>query len=81
MKIKIKKKKNYNILKLEKVVPHKPSLLEKKTTPPKFYNDGTLVRAMETAGQFVEDEKFERSFKRKWNWKTFIKRSNYRNSF
>lgn len=43
--------------------PHKPSLLEKKTTPPKFYNDGTLVRAMETAGQFVEDENLREALK------------------
>lgn len=43
---------------------HKPSLLEKETTPPKFYNDGTLVRAMETAGQFVEDENLREALKK-----------------
>ena len=42
---------------------HLPSLLEKKTTPPKYYTDGTLVRAMETAGQFVEDEKLREALK------------------
>ena len=36
--------------------PHEPQLTEKWTTPPKPYNEGTLLRAMETAGKFVEDE-------------------------
>ena len=35
---------------------HEPCLTEKWTTPPKFYNEATLLRAMETAGKFVEDE-------------------------
>ena len=43
---------------------HKSSLLEKETIPPKFYNDGTLVRAMETAGQFVEDENLREALKK-----------------
>ena len=42
---------------------HKPFLLEKKTIPPKYYNDGTLIRAMETAGQFIEDEKLRETLK------------------
>lgn len=36
--------------------PHSPSLLKKTTQPPKYYTEGTLLRAMETAGKFVEDE-------------------------
>ena len=42
---------------------HKPSLLEKKTIPPKYYNDGTLVKAMETAGQLIEDEELIETLK------------------
>ena len=36
--------------------PHEPTLTEKQTTPPKYYTEATLLRAMETAGKFVEDE-------------------------
>ncbi len=36
--------------------PHQPSLVEKQTTPPKPYTEATLLRAMETAGRFVDDE-------------------------
>ncbi len=36
--------------------PHKPSLQEKWTQPPKFYTEATLLRAMETAGKTVEDD-------------------------
>ncbi len=36
--------------------PHTPTLTEKWTTPPKYYTEATLLRAMETAGKFVEDE-------------------------
>ena len=35
---------------------HKPTLTEKMTTPPPYYTEATLLRAMETAGKFVEDE-------------------------
>ena len=35
---------------------HKPTLSQKNTTPPKLYTEATLLRAMETAGKFVEDE-------------------------
>ena len=34
---------------------HEPSLLEKQTTPPKYYTEATLLRAMETAGKLIED--------------------------
>ena len=36
--------------------PHQPQLAEKWTSPPKPYTEATLLRAMETAGKFVEDE-------------------------
>ena len=36
--------------------PHDPSLVEKKTQPPKYYTEATLLRAMETAGKKVDDE-------------------------
>ena len=42
---------------------HTPSLSEKWTTPPKPYTDATLLRAMETAGRFVEDEELRDALK------------------
>ena len=36
--------------------PHQPQLVERWTKPPKPYDDGTLLRAMETAGKLVDDE-------------------------
>ena len=42
---------------------HIPSLTEKWTTPPKFYTEATLLRAMETAGKFVEDEQLRAALK------------------
>lgn len=36
--------------------PHEPRLIEKKTSPPKYYTEATLLTAMETAGKVVEDE-------------------------
>ena len=36
--------------------PHKPSLQEKQTQPPKPYTEATLLRAMETAGKQVDDD-------------------------
>ncbi len=43
--------------------PHVPSLTEKWTTPPKFYTEATLLRAMETAGKFVENEELRAALK------------------
>ena len=43
--------------------PHEPSLLEKWTTPPKLYTEATLLRAMETAGKFVEQEELSDALK------------------
>ncbi|MCC8145630.1 MAG: DNA topoisomerase 3 [Bacteroidales bacterium] len=36
--------------------PHFPSLNEKWTQPPKYYTEASLLRSMETAGKFIEDE-------------------------
>ncbi len=43
--------------------PHKPSLLKKTTQPPKYYTEGTLLRAMETAGKFVDDDELRDAMK------------------
>lgn len=43
--------------------PHTPTLTEKSTTPPKYYTEATLLRAMETAGKFVEDETLRTALK------------------
>lgn len=43
--------------------PHTPTLTEKWTTPPKYYTEATLLRAMETAGKFVDDETLRAALK------------------
>ncbi len=43
--------------------PHAPTLSEKYTTPPKFYTEATLLRAMETAGKFVDNEELRAALK------------------
>ena len=43
--------------------PHTPTLSEKWTSPPKYYTEATLLRAMETAGKFVEDETLRAALK------------------
>ena len=43
--------------------PHTPTLTEKQTTPPKYYTEATLLRAMETAGKFVDDETLRAALK------------------
>ncbi len=43
--------------------PHEPDLAEKQTTPPKPYTEATLLRAMETAGKFVDDEELRDALK------------------
>lgn len=43
--------------------PHEPSLLKKCTQPPKPYTEGTLLRAMETAGKTVDDEQMREAMK------------------
>ncbi len=42
---------------------HKPSLLKKMTQPPKYYTEGTLLRAMESAGKMVDDEELRDAMK------------------
>ena len=43
--------------------PHKPSIVKKTTQPPKFYTEGTLLKAMETAGKFVDDDELREAMK------------------
>lgn len=43
--------------------PHEPSLLMKQTQPPKPYTEGTLLRAMESAGKTVDDEELREAMK------------------
>lgn len=43
--------------------PHEPSLLKKQTQPPKYFTEGTLLRAMETAGKLVEDDELREAMK------------------
>ena len=43
--------------------PHQPTLTEKLTTPPPYYSEATLLRAMETAGKLVDDEELRRAMK------------------
>jgi DNA topoisomerase-3 len=38
-------------------------LLKKQTQPPKYYTEGTLLRAMETAGKLVEDDELRDAMK------------------
>ena len=42
---------------------HEPLLKEKTTTPPKYYTEATLLRAMETAGKTVEDDELRDAMK------------------
>ena len=42
---------------------HQPQLQEKTTTPPKYYTEATLLRAMETAGKTVDDEELRDAMK------------------
>ena len=43
--------------------PHDPSLLKKTTQPPKYYTEGTLLRAMESAGKTVDDDELRDAMK------------------
>ena len=43
--------------------PHIPQLKEKTTTPPKYYTEATLLRAMETAGKTVENDELREAMK------------------
>ena len=43
--------------------PHKPSVAQKFTQPPKPFTEATLLRAMETAGKNVDDESLRDALK------------------
>lgn len=43
--------------------PHSPYLVKKTTQPPKYFTEGTLLKAMETAGAMVEDEELREALK------------------
>lgn len=43
--------------------PHTPTLTEKWTTPPPYYNEASLLRAMETAGKLVDNEELRAAMK------------------
>ncbi|HAP3021341.1 TPA: DNA topoisomerase 3 [Enterococcus faecalis] len=44
------------ILSVKEIVPLSVDIVEKETTPPKPYTEGTLITAMKTAGKTVDDE-------------------------
>ena len=62
-----KEKKEENILpnvkKSQEVLNEKCQILTKKTTPPKPYNEATLLSAMENAGRFVDNEDLKEQLK------------------
>lgn len=43
--------------------PHAPRAVKKTTQPPKYYTEGTLLRAMETAGKSVDDDALREALK------------------
>lgn len=43
--------------------PHQPFLAKKTSQPPKYYTEGTLLRAMETAGRTVDNEELREAMK------------------
>ena len=43
--------------------PHTPGLQKKTTQPPKYFTEGTLLKAMETAGSIVDDEDMREALK------------------
>lgn len=43
--------------------PHQPEVQEKKTRPPKYFTEATLLRAMETAGKNVDEEELREAMK------------------
>lgn len=43
--------------------PHNPQLVKKTSQPPKYYTEGTLLKAMETAGNQVDDEELREALK------------------
>jgi DNA topoisomerase-3 len=43
--------------------PHQPLIHKGKTSPPKYYTEATLLRAMESAGKLVENEEMREIMK------------------
>lgn len=43
--------------------PHEPKVVKKTTQPPKYFTEGTLLKAMETAGNLVDDEDLREALK------------------
>ncbi|MDE7160616.1 MAG: DNA topoisomerase 3 [Muribaculaceae bacterium] len=43
--------------------PHEPHLVKKTSKPPKYFDEGSLLKAMETAGSTVEDEDLREALK------------------
>lgn len=43
--------------------PHKPRLAKKTSQPPKYFTEGTLLKAMETAGNMVDDDDLREALK------------------
>ncbi len=43
--------------------PQTPELAKKSTQPPKYFTEGTLLKAMETAGNMVDDEDLREALK------------------
>lgn len=43
--------------------PHTPKKVKRTSQPPKYYTEGTLLKAMETAGSQVEDEDLREALK------------------
>ncbi|MDE6467823.1 MAG: DNA topoisomerase III, partial [Muribaculaceae bacterium] len=43
--------------------PHEPFLAKKTSQPPKYYTEGSLLRAMETAGRTVDSEELREAMK------------------
>lgn len=43
--------------------PHTPSIAKKTSQPPKYYTEGSLLRAMETAGRSIDDEDLREAMK------------------
>lgn len=52
-----------NLKKGDKVILKLAKILNKKTKPPSYYNEATLLSAMENAGRFVEDEEIKEQLK------------------
>ena len=52
-----------NVKKGQSVYNEKSDLLTKKTTPPKPYNEATLLSAMENAGRFIDNEDLKEQLK------------------